>query len=130
MGQLPQIFSGDRTQANAFIREMKAYLRLNLAVTGFTSPIRKVALALTLIKGSEVDGWANDVGLWLDSFDPTTQDMPTICVMILDPQIFIFPQHLSRQPLHHPHPLSRLAHRHQHQFDPARRHAYQHHPMR
>jgi hypothetical protein len=78
MGQPPHIFSGDRTQADAFIREMKAYLRLNLTVTGFTSPIRKVALTLTLIKGSEVDGWANDVGLWLDLFDPTTQDMPAI----------------------------------------------------
>jgi hypothetical protein len=78
MGQLPQIFSGDRTQANAFIREMKAYLRLNLAVTGFTSPIRKVALTLTLIKGSEVDGWANNMGLWLNLFNPATQDMPAI----------------------------------------------------
>jgi hypothetical protein len=45
-------------------------------------------------------------------------------VMILGPQIFIFPQHLSRQPLHHQHPISRQAH--QHQFDPARRHAYRH----
>jgi hypothetical protein len=51
-----------------------------------------------------------------------------IDVMILDPQIFIFPQHLSRQPLHHQHLLSRHVHRHQ--FNPACHHEHRHHPMR
>jgi hypothetical protein len=41
--------------------------------------------------------------------------------MILDPQIFIFPLHLSPFPLHHPYLLSH--HLHQHQFNPIPRHA-------
>jgi hypothetical protein len=48
-------------------------------------------------------------------------------VMILDPQNFIFPQHLSPLPLHHQYPLSR--HTHRHQFDPAPCHKHQCHPM-
>ena len=35
-------------------------------------------LALTLIKGPEVAGWARDMRLWLESFDPTTQNLPAI----------------------------------------------------
>ena len=78
MGQLPRIFSGDRAQADDFIDELKSYLLLNYQVAGFNSPITKVALALTLIKGPEVAGWARDMRLWLESFDPTTQNLPAI----------------------------------------------------
>ena len=78
MGQLPRVFSGDRSQANDFIDELKSYLLLNYQVAGFNSPITKVALALTLIKGPEVAGWARDMRLWLESFDPTTQNLPAI----------------------------------------------------
>ena len=78
MGQLPRIFTGDRTQADDFIDELKGYLRLNHRVTGFDSPITKVALALTLIKGPEVAGWVRDVGEWLDTWDPNTQNIPAI----------------------------------------------------
>ena len=78
MGQLPRVFSGDRAQADDFIDELKSYLLLNYQVAGFNSPITKVALALTLIKGPEVAGWARDMRLWLESFDPTTQNLPAI----------------------------------------------------
>jgi hypothetical protein len=44
----------DRRQARDFIEELQSYIRVNLGVTGFKSPIRKVALALTFIKGPEV----------------------------------------------------------------------------
>ena len=38
----------------------------------------KVALALTLIKGPEVAGWVCDVGEWLDTWDPNTQNILAI----------------------------------------------------
>ena len=78
MGQLPQIFTGDRTKSDDFIEELKAYLRVNRDVAGFNSPIKKVALALTLIKGPQVAGWTRDVGNRLDQLDPLTQNLPAI----------------------------------------------------
>ena len=57
MGSLPQIFTGDRTRADDFIEEVRGYLRLNQDVAGFNSPMKKVSLTLTLIKGPEVAGW-------------------------------------------------------------------------
>ena len=54
MGQLPQMFYGNPRQAKAFVEEVKAYLRLNYDVAGYESPIKKVAFALTLIKGPEM----------------------------------------------------------------------------
>jgi len=54
VGQLPAIFDGDRLKADKFIEELKAYYRVNRDVAGFNSPIRKVALALTLMQGPQV----------------------------------------------------------------------------
>jgi hypothetical protein len=78
MGQLPQIFSGDRSQADDFINELHGYLRLNRNVAGFNLPITKVSLALTLIKGPEVTRWAWDMGNWVKAFDSDTQNVPAI----------------------------------------------------
>jgi hypothetical protein len=78
MGQLPQVFSRDRSQANDFVDELQGYLRLNRNVAGFNLPIMKVSLALTLIKGPEVAGWARDMGNWVEAFNPDTQNVPTI----------------------------------------------------
>ena len=57
MGSLPQIFTGDCTRADDFIEEVRGYLRLNQDVAGFNSPMKKVSLTLTLIKGPEVARW-------------------------------------------------------------------------
>ncbi len=57
MGMLPRIFKGERDKADAFMNELLGYLLLNANVAGFESPIRQVALALTLIKGPRVDQW-------------------------------------------------------------------------
>jgi hypothetical protein len=46
MGQLPQTFTGDHTQADNFIEEVKGYLRLNRDVAGFDSPMKKSHLPL------------------------------------------------------------------------------------
>ena len=55
MGSLPRIFDRDRTKADTFLTEFLRYLMLNHGVPGLESPIRQVALALTLIKGEKVD---------------------------------------------------------------------------
>jgi hypothetical protein len=70
MGSLSQIFNGSREKAQGFIKEVKGYIRLNNAVPGFNSPIMKIALVLTLIKGSEVEEWTKDIGTMLDQLDP------------------------------------------------------------
>ncbi len=56
MGIPPLLFDGNRTQANAFIRELWIYMMANQGVLGFESPIRCIAIALTFIKGPQVDG--------------------------------------------------------------------------
>lgn len=47
----PQVFDGDRMQAEAFMRELRLYMMANHRVPGFESPIRQIAIALTFIKG-------------------------------------------------------------------------------
>jgi len=78
MGGLLQIFSGDCLLANNFIKEVKGYLYLNQDVAGYNSPIKKVALTLTLIKGPQVAGWTHDMGTWLDTLDPVLDNIPDI----------------------------------------------------
>jgi hypothetical protein len=53
----PQPFDGERTKAEAFLRELRLYIMANQGVPGFESPIRRVAIALTFIKGPKVDRW-------------------------------------------------------------------------
>jgi len=72
MGNLPQIFEGNCAQADDFIKEVKQYLCLNSNVTGYNSPIKKVAFTLTLIKGPETAGWVKDIGRAIDQLDPIT----------------------------------------------------------
>ena len=70
MGSLPQIFTGDRLQADNFIKEVKGYLHLNHNIAGFNSPIKKVTFTLTLLKGDKVAMWAQDMGNWIDGLNP------------------------------------------------------------
>ena len=57
MGALPNIFTGDRNKAAAFIESIKQYIRLNDEVPSFRSPMKKVALTLTLMQGEEISNW-------------------------------------------------------------------------
>ena len=57
MGSLPQIFNGDQSKADDFIKEVKGYFCLNADVPGYNSPYKKVAFTLTLIKGEEPAQW-------------------------------------------------------------------------
>jgi len=78
MGTLPQIFTGNRAKAQDFLDEVLGYFRANRGVAGFESPMRKVSITLTMIKGSEVAGWAHDMGQWIDSLDPTVDDIELV----------------------------------------------------
>ena len=70
MGQLPPIFDGDRTKAEAFLDTLKAYFRLNHQVPTFNSYLTRITLALTLIQGPLVQEWTRMIGDWLDDRDP------------------------------------------------------------
>ena len=78
MGQLPFIFDGDRTKADDFIDEVKSYLLLNQDVSGFNSPIKKVAFTITLIKGPDTAGWTRDIRTFLEGLDPVADNVPAI----------------------------------------------------
>ena len=57
MGNLPQVFDGDRKNARAFLDSILGYFRANARVPGLNSPMRKVSIALTLIQGTQVATW-------------------------------------------------------------------------
>ena len=78
MGQLPQVFDGDRTKAKAFMEEIKGYLRLNAGVNGFNSPMKKMAFVLTLIKGDDIRSWVKDMGGILDRLNPLINNIPEV----------------------------------------------------
>ncbi len=69
MGSPPRIFDRDRQQANAFINELLTYIHVNIGVPRFESPMRKIAMALTYIKGDKVDRWVERIAEWWDTLD-------------------------------------------------------------
>jgi Retrotransposon gag protein len=77
MGQLPPVFHGDRTRAEDFIEKLKAYVHVNDGISGFSSARHRIALALTLIEGPQVAGWARDMGAWYDLLTPA-HDTPQL----------------------------------------------------
>jgi Retrotransposon gag protein len=67
MGNLPQVFDGERKNARTFLDNLLGYFRANSRVLGLNSPIRKVSITLTLIQGPQVATWTRDIGAWIDS---------------------------------------------------------------
>ena len=55
MGTLPTIFEGDCSKAESFLREFSTYLLINYDVPALTSFIKRIAIALTCIKGPKVN---------------------------------------------------------------------------
>ena len=55
MGTLPMIFEGDHLKAESFLREFSTYFLVNYDVPALTSFIKRIAIALTCIKGPEVN---------------------------------------------------------------------------
>ena len=84
MGSPPSIYNGDRTKANDWLEELKMYLRVNRDVAGFDSPIKKVTVALSFIKGPQVAEWVCDYGRVLDTLDPTNNNIPAVWDQFLD----------------------------------------------
>jgi len=84
MGSLPAIFSGNRAEAKHFINGVQAYIQLNREVPGFTSPMKKIALVLTLMQGDKVADWANDMGQALDELNPLTDNIPALWTTFLE----------------------------------------------
>jgi len=78
MGSLPAIFVGNRSEAEAFIDGIQAYICLNRDVPGFTSPMKKIALTLTLMQGEKVAGWAHDMGQALNELNLATDNFPAL----------------------------------------------------
>ena len=76
MGALPQLFYGDRTKADNFIDEVKAYLHLNVDIVGYDSQFKKVTFTLTLIKGESAAQWLRDMGNWLDTLVIPRDNIP------------------------------------------------------
>jgi hypothetical protein len=66
MGALPQIFDGNREQADNFIEAVKNHFRLNHAFPGYQSYRTRIAFVLSLIQGPTVAPWAIEQGDWLD----------------------------------------------------------------
>ena len=78
MGQLPQVFDGDRTKAKAFMKEVKGYIHLNTNINGLHSPMKKMAFVLMLIKGDDVWSWVEDMGGILDRLNPLINNIPEV----------------------------------------------------
>ena len=86
MGALPQIFYGDRTKADDFINEVKAYLWLNADIAGYNSPFKKVTFTLTLIKGESTAQWVRDMGDWLNGLIMHRDNIPDLWNQFQDTQ--------------------------------------------
>ena len=74
LGAGPTTFEGDRQLANTFLRELGSYFCVNKGVPGFDSPLRRVAITLTYIKGPKVNGWADNMAVWFDSLHPVNNN--------------------------------------------------------
>ena len=74
MGQIPQVFNGDRLKTEGFVDSLRAYFRLNHEVPALQSYLTKIAFTLTLIQGPSVQEWARQMGRWLDTLNPATDD--------------------------------------------------------
>ena len=78
MEKLPEIFNGDRTKAEDFIKEVKGYLCLNQDVAVFNSPIKKVHFTLTYMKGPKVANWVKTMGETMEALDPAVDNIPVV----------------------------------------------------
>ena len=90
MGSLPQIFYGDQSKADNFIKEVKGYFHLNADVPGYNSPYKKVAFTLTLVKGEETAQWVWNMGNWLDMLDPIADNIEDLWLQFLEAYAYQF----------------------------------------
>ena len=93
MGTLPMIFEGDCSKAESFLREFSTYLLVNYNVPALASFIKRIAIALTCIKGPKVNQWTQQQLKWLMILQPaddtnTTyqQFIANFCAHFMDSQ--------------------------------------------
>ena len=84
MGSLSQIFTGDQSKADDFIKEVKGYFQLNADIAGYNSPFKKVTFTLTLIKGTKPAQWVQNMGDWLDTLDPVADNIEDLWTQFLE----------------------------------------------
>ena len=77
MGTLPMIFEGDHSKAKSFLREFSTYLLINYDVPALASFIKRIAIALTCIKGPEVNRWTQQQLKWLMTLQPANDNNTT-----------------------------------------------------
>jgi hypothetical protein len=75
MGSLPQPYEGDQKLARTFLDQLVHYFQANTQVPGLNSAIHKVSITLTLFQGQQTTAWVRDMGTWIDSLDPTNDDV-------------------------------------------------------
>src|SRR6266700_8268782 len=78
MGTKPENVEGDRTKAEDFKEDIKKYMCLNRQVPGFSSPMTKVAMVQTFMKGQATSGWTRAISDWIDTLDPAIDDQPIV----------------------------------------------------
>ena len=93
MGALPTIFEGDCSKAESFLREFSTYLLIKYDVPALASFIKRIAIALTCIKGPEVNQWTQQQLEWLMTLQPTDdtnatyqQFITNFCAHFMDSQ--------------------------------------------
>ena len=77
MGALPTIFEGDCSKAESFLREFSTYLLINYDIPALASFIKRIAIALTCIKGPEVNQWTQQQLEWLMTLQPADDNNTT-----------------------------------------------------
>ena len=70
LGALPTIFKGDRAKAESFLHKIKIYFIVNHDVPSLRSFIKRIAIALTCIKGPEVNRWTEQQLDWVETLQP------------------------------------------------------------
>jgi hypothetical protein len=78
IGALPFTFTRNRTQAEAFLAAIQTYLNLNFNVPGFNSPMKKVALTLSLMQGPDIELWVDSMGRMLEQLDLAIDNVPVL----------------------------------------------------
>jgi Zinc knuckle len=58
-GHPPEIFDGNRKNTNKFMKEFTLWKLCNMGNQGMANPFSRVALALSYMKGSNVDDWVS-----------------------------------------------------------------------
>jgi hypothetical protein len=70
LGAFLTIFEGDHAKAESFLCEIKTYFIINHDVPSLRLFIKRIAIALTCIKGPEVNRWTEQQLDWVETLQP------------------------------------------------------------